>query len=228
VAGYLHGSGEITRTSAIGFLLACVGLLTACSKPPANTPTPESQPSPQTAPAASGGNTLTVVGRSPQVSGGFPSIVILEPLTEGELSPQTDVPFMDQVQQTFSPPILIVRTGQPTEFRNNDDVLHNVRVREDETRSGAFNVAIPTGEKYVFTFPRDGFYDVGCDIHPGMSAEIISTSSPYAAIADPQGGFVIERVPPGSYKAVMYARGQKVERVVTIAEAHAEIDLTTP
>ena len=82
---------------------------------------------------------------------------------------QTDVPYMDQVQQTFTPPVLLVRTGQPTEFRNNDDTLHNVRVREDETKMGAFNVAIPTGEKYVFSFPRDGFYDVGCDIHPGMA-----------------------------------------------------------
>ena len=61
--------------------------------------------------------------------------MIFEPQPGGEMPAQTDVPFMDQVQQTFTPPMLLVRTGQPTEFRNNDDVLHNVRVREDETQT---------------------------------------------------------------------------------------------
>ena len=135
---------------------------------------------------------------------------------------------MDQVQQTFIPSILLVRTGQPTEFHNNDDVLHNVRVREDATRSPAFNVAIPTGETYVFTFVRDGFYDVGCDIHPGMSAEIVSTSTPYATLAREQGDFVIEGVPPGTYKAIVYAGAQKIERTVELAVGKAEIDVTRP
>jgi hypothetical protein len=134
---------------------------------------------------------------------------------------------MDQVQQTFIPSILLVRTGQTTEFRNNDDVLHNVRVREDATHSPAFNVAIPTGEKYLFTFARDGFYDVGCDIHPGMSAQIVSTSSPYVTLADPQGNFVIESVPTGSYTAVMYAGAEKIERSVDLAPDKPELNLTS-
>src|SRR5437879_5513746 len=81
------------------------------------------------------------------------------------------------------------RAGQPGEVRNNDDVLHNVRVREDGTHSPAFNVAIPTGEKFLFTFQRDGFYDVGCDIHPAMAAQIVATTSPYVAVADREGNF---------------------------------------
>jgi len=167
-----------------------------------------------------------VTGRSPVAAGGFPSIVILDPQAAGDVPSQTSVPFMDQVQQAFIPPILFVRTGQPTEFRNNDEVLHNVRVREDATRSPAFNVAIPTGEKYVFTFPRDGFYDVGCDIHPGMSAQIISSSSPYATVADAQGAFVFDNVTPGAYKVVMYSGGERSEKTVEIAPGHSDIDLT--
>jgi plastocyanin len=167
-----------------------------------------------------------VTGRSPGAAGGFPSIVILEPQSAGDMPSQPDVPYMDQVQQTFIPSILFVRTGQPTEFRNNDEVLHNVRVREDATRSPAFNVAIPTGEKYLCTFARDGFYDVGCDIHPGMSAQIISSSSPYATVADAQGAFAFANVTPGTYKVVMYSGGEKSERTIDIAPGQAEIDLT--
>jgi plastocyanin len=199
--------------------------VTACSKPPSTPPKAEqSAPSPS-ASTGGAGSTLTVSGRTPAASGGFPSIVIFDPATGGEMPPQTAAPYMDQVQQTFSPPLLFVRTGQPTEFRNNDDVLHNVRVREDETHTPAFNVAIPTGEKYVFSFPRDGFYDVGCDIHPGMSAQIIATSTPYVTLADTDGNFVLENVPPGSYKAVVYAGGKRIERTIDVAAGAINVDL---
>ena len=172
-----------------------------------------------------GSNPGVVSGRAAAASNGFSAIVILESKAAGDPVPQTDIPYMDQVQQTFTPPVLLVRTGQPTEFRNNDEVLHNVRVREDETKLPGFNVAIPTGEKYVFSFPRDGFYDVGCDIHPGMFAQIVSTSSPYATIADTEGNFSIEGVPAGAYKAVVYAGGKKLEKDIEVP-ASAALDLT--
>ena len=133
---------------------------------------------------------------------------------------------MDQEQQTFIPSILLVRTGQPVDFYNHDDVLHNVRVKDDETKESAFNVAIPTGEKFSHTFARDGFYDVGCDIHPGMSAQILSTTSPWTVVADPSGAFTIANVPNGPYKAIVYAGAQKVEREVNIGAGTSTLDLT--
>ena len=135
---------------------------------------------------------------------------------------------MDQVQQTFIPSVLLVRTGQPVEFKNNDDVLHNVRVREEATRESAFNVAIPTGETYMHTFARDGFYDVGCDIHPGMSAQILASASPYTAIADASGAFSIANVANGPYKAIAYAGSAKIEKEINVATGMAPIDLTKP
>jgi plastocyanin len=154
--------------------------------------------------------------------------VVLESIGGGDPSPQASAPLMDQVQQTFIPSILLVRTGQPVDFLNNDDVLHNVRVRDSETKESAFNVAIPTGEKYTHVFKRDGFYDVGCDIHPGMSAQIVASGSPYAAVADTSGAFEIAGVPNGPYKAIAYAGAQKIEREVTIAAGTSTLDLTHP
>jgi hypothetical protein len=135
---------------------------------------------------------------------------------------------MDQQQQTFIPSILLVRTGQPVDFLNHDDVLHNVRVKNEETKESAFNVAIPTGEKFTHTFQRDGFYDVGCDIHPGMSAQIISSASPYAVLADPSGEFAIGNVPNGPYKAVAYFGAAKIEKEINVAAGAATVDLTRP
>lgn len=159
----------------------------------------------------------TVSGTLPPAAGGFPSIVILEPEGGTAVPAQHEPPYMDQIQQMFIPGVLMVRTGQPVEFRNSDEVLHNVRVREDATHAPSFNVAIPTGEKYVFTFQRDGFYDVGCDIHPGMAAQIVSSHSPYTAVADAEGNFTIENVPAGTYRAIVWAGSQKIEKPLTVA-----------
>lgn len=169
-----------------------------------------------------------VTGRAPAAANGFPAIIVLEPIGGGETSAQAVAPRMDQEQQTFIPSLLVVRTGQPVDFLNHDDVLHNVRVRNDDTKESAFNVAIPTGEKFTHVFKADGFYDVGCDIHPGMSAQIFSSASPYVVLADDAGGFTIPGVPNGPYKAVAYAGAQKIEKEISVSGGSGPLDLTKP
>jgi hypothetical protein len=99
-----------------------------------------------------------------------------------------------------------------------------VRVRNDETKEPAFNVAIPTGASYTHTFPKDGFYDVGCDIHPGMSAVVVSTATPFTALASVDGAFSIANVPPGAYTLTVYADVRKIERQVNVTPGTTEID----
>ena len=72
--------------------------------------------------------TMRIKANVPAARGGMAAVVILEPRTPREFPPQAERPFMDQISETFFPAVLFVRTGQPTEFRNSDDVLHNVRV----------------------------------------------------------------------------------------------------
>jgi plastocyanin len=167
----------------------------------------------------------TITGRVPVPDSPYPAIVIFEPQAP-DASPQPAVPYMDQVQQTFIPQVLFVRTGQPVEFRNNDDVLHNVRVHDASTRTAAFNISIPNGDKFNFVFQKDGFYDVGCDIHPAMGAQIISTTSPFAVAADPQGQFAIDAVPEGTYTASVYSGSKHLTKSVTIGSTNAPLDLT--
>jgi len=50
-----------------------------------------------------------------------------------------------------------------------------------------------------------------------MSAQIVSSNSPYTAVADAEGNFLIENVPAGSYKAIVYAGAQKIEKPLTVA-----------
>jgi plastocyanin len=214
-----------------GLAVTCIAfnLFAACSSSSTESRS-SAQESAAEPPVASGkpadAGPYLVSGKMPAAVGGFPSVLILEAKAAADVRAPSASPYMDQVGQTFIPPVLMVRTGQPVEFHNSDDVLHNVRVREDATRTSTFNVAVPTGEKYVFAFPRDGFYDVGCDIHPGMAAQIVASQSPYTAVADAEGNFSIPNVPTGAYKAVVYTGTQKIERDVTIASGQTHLDVT--
>jgi plastocyanin len=186
----------------------------ACSKPEPPPPAASTAPPPAAAPASTRGR---VVGNVPRPTTGIPIIVVLDPKPPALLLvPQTDKPVMDQVSLTFGPALLFVRTGQPAEFRNSDDTLHNVHVTHDETKESQFNVAIPTGESWSYTFKRDGFYHVGCDIHPAMAADVFASTSPYVALAESDGSFAIDDVQPGSYVATMYSSGRRTQKDVDV------------
>jgi plastocyanin len=199
-------------TRSVRFAIFLGLLMTAgCSKEPAATPPATSAPAP--APASTVG---TVVGTVAGAPSGIPVIVVLEPKAPREFPPPAEHPVMDQVSQTFGPALLFVRTNAPTEFRNSDDTLHNVHVTHEDTKEPQFNVAIPTGETYSYTFKRDGFYHVGCDIHPAMSAEIFAASSPYVALAEGDGRFQVDDVTPGAYVATAYAGAKKMRRDIEV------------
>jgi len=146
----------LRRGRTIGWLAAAV-VVSACSRPEPPAPPPAAATTPAPAPASGAGR---IVGK---VQGGGIAIVVLAPKGARTFPPQEAKPVMDQANLTFTPELLLVRTGQAAEFRNSDDVLHNVNVKHEETREQAFNVAIPTGGSYDHTFGREGFYRVGCD-----------------------------------------------------------------
>jgi len=205
-------------------LVALPFLVAACS-PPKQTP---AESAPPTSPAGAAPVAATqgvVAGRVPTGGPGQSSVVVLQPKAPVEVA-QVLPPVMDQVALTFIPGVLVVRTGHPVDFRNSDDTLHNVRVNEDSTKAGTFNVAIPMGGDYRFTFEKEGFYNVGCDIHPAMSATIYASASPYATLSNTAGQFEIRDVPPGAYNAVVFAGTQRIERPVEVSPARTELDFT--
>ena len=193
-------------------LIAACMAASACS-----TSAPPPSPAVTAAPpsAASSSSASGSVAGSVRAAG--TAVVVLEPKTTRLFLVQSEKPVMDQVGLSFGPELLLVRTGQPVEFRNNDDTLHNVHVSHEETREPAFNVAIPTGGAYTYTFARDGFYRVGCDIHPAMAASIFAASTPFTTLADSAGNFGFADVPAGSWTVTVYADGKQLRKDVEIA-----------
>jgi len=170
----------------------------------------------------------TIVGTAPVAKGEVPSVVVLQPQAPLRYPAQPTMPLMDQVAHQFTPPILVVRTGQPADFRNDDDTLHNVRVYERDHNTGEpmFNVVLPQGGSHTHVFPHDGAYDVRCDMHQSMRALVVSTSSPYATVASQDGAFTLDGVAPGPYLLIAYSGEATVERKVDVSDdQRLDVDL---
>ena len=192
-------------------LIGLCAAVPACSKPDA--PPPPAATAPAASASASSGATGSLAG---VVRAAGTAVVVLEPKSARTFPPQEEKPVMDQAGLTFGPELLLVRTGYPVEFRNSDDTLHNVRVSHEETRTSAFNVAIPTGESFTYTFGQDGFYRVGCDIHPAMAASVFAAASPFATLAGSDGSFTFAGVPAGPWMVTVYTGGKRLQKDVEI------------
>lgn len=153
------------------------------------------------------------------------SLVALEPRGEVELPVKSEPAVMDQVSLEFLPSFLVAQTGQTVEFRNSEDVLHNIRVTEVAGQKPVFNVATPPSGIYSYKFERPGFYNVGCDIHSTMRADIMVMGTPYTATTRADGSFTMSDVAPGQYNLTVYAGASPVVRPVEVKNERTDLGL---
>jgi plastocyanin len=153
------------------------------------------------------------------------TIVVLEPAFAQEFPLPQGSAYMDQSAQTFVPDFVIARTGQPMQFRSSEDILHNVRVENSDTRETVFNVATPPWGSYTHTFTQPGFYNVTCDIHAAMRASILVTASPYTALSGASGEFSFQDVQPGSYRVIGFVDGKRVAKHVMVAAPRTDLSV---
>jgi plastocyanin len=179
--------------------------------------------SPASAPVADAAATPAAAGVA-QVTGTAPigAVVSLQPAS-GEMPLPPGPAVMDQYSKQFVPGVLYVRVGQPVEFRNTEDMGHNVTVNRRGTGAAVFNVETDPQEKYVHTFDRVGQYDVMCSVHPGMQATVIATRSPLAATAGDDGRFSITGVPAGAYTLSVTFEGRTIEQAVNVTGPRTEV-----
>ena len=175
------------------------------------------------APPVSSSSSAPPTATTSEVTGTVPRNAIVT-LLPAQPAPMPEGPaVMDQYAKQFVPNVLYVRVGQPVEFRNSEDMPHNVTVMRRGTGAEVFNVSTEPQQKYVHTFDRVGQFDVTCDIHPGMQATLIATHSPLATIADDGGRFSLPDVKMGSYKLSLTFEGRTVEQPLEVAGARTEV-----
>jgi plastocyanin len=141
--------------------------------------------------AAEGGGNLspasaTVVWLAPMVA---------EPGDPAVVAPMHAV--LQQKNKMFEPHLLVVTKGSTVDFPNRDPWFHNVFSLFNGKR---FDLGLyEAGTSRTVHFDREGVSYIFCNIHPEMSAVVVVLSSPYFAVPNKQGEFVIGSVPPGRY-----------------------------
>ncbi len=108
---------------------------------------------------------------------------------------------LDQRGCLYTPTILAIQTNQKLIVRNSDNCVHNVHCTPTVDGNPAHNdVQMSAGADLTYAFPEpEMFITFKCDIHPWMFAWVNVFDSPYYAISDQEGKFVIKNVPLGKY-----------------------------
>ena len=169
-----------------------------------------------------------VFGQAPAAVGGIPSVIMLSPAPgENNSAPVFDPnPVIDQFGLVFSPSILLIGMGQSVTFTNSESLAHNVNLRQIETDAMVLNVDTDPTESAQYTFDESGGYDVRCDVHPGMTAFVFASPTPYTVFANLDGEFTLSGVPPGSYTLTVWSTDEALnsERTVEVGEGRTEFD----
>lgn len=129
---------------------------------------------------------------------------------------------LTQKNKSFEPHILVVSAGAVVEFPNHDPFFHNVFSLFEGKR---FDLGLyEAGTSRKVRFDRPGISYIFCNIHPEMSAVVITIASPLYAISNADGQLTLAGVPFGRYMLHVWSEGMGPEtedppaREITIAE----------
>ncbi len=136
-------------------------------------------------------------------------------------------PRLVQKNKTFEPHILVVPAGSMVEFPNRDPFFHNVFSLFEGKR---FDLGLyEAGTSRMVRFDRPGISYIFCNIHPEMSAVVITMATPYYATAATDGQITLADVPYGRYILHVWSEGmgpenvQPLTREITITETSSSL-----
>jgi hypothetical protein len=150
---------------------------------------------------------LHLVSSMPGKSRPVPAVIWLEPLpgTSG-------VPFLPnghytllQKNRTFIPHLQVIPVGSVVQFPNADPFFHNVFSLFEGKR---FDLGLyEAGSSKSATFSRQGVSYIFCNIHPEMSAVVLTLSTALYAVADDKNAVDLRGIPPGDYELHLWIEG---------------------
>src|SRR6202022_2453626 len=144
----------------------------------------------------------TVVWLTPMTGAGG------EATTAGPPSPSAN-PRLVQKNKSFDPHILVVPVGSMVEFPNRDPFFHNVFSLFEGKR---FDLGLyEAGTSRMVRFDRPGISYIFCNIHPEMSAVVITMATPLYAIASADGQLTLTAVPYGRHMLHIWSEGMGPE-----------------
>lgn len=126
------------------------------------------------------------------------AVVIIRGLQPDKSRNHAETISLDNKNCAFVPHVQVASIGSEILLLNSDPILHDAHARMG--RDTLFNVGLPSWRQVKKRLTREGIVKIECDVlHTWQSAYIVVTSSPYFAVTDGKGEFVIEGVAAGRY-----------------------------
>ncbi|MGH7960531.1 MAG: methylamine utilization protein [Candidatus Binatia bacterium] len=138
---------------------------------------------------------------------------------------------MDQVHRAFVPSLLPVVVGTEVRFPNYDQIHHHVYSFSEAKN---FELPLYKGEDAPpVLFDKVGVVKVGCNIHDWMSGTILVLPTPYSAVTDESGRFVLRDLPHGIYPLAAWHELSRVKvedtlQQVQVSESAQVVTFTLP
>ena len=144
-------------------------------------------------------------------------VVFLEGVeSDGDFALPRKNPVLSQKNRRFTPKVLPVMKDTTVDFPNDDSIFHNV-FSLSETQSFDLDI-YPPGQSKSVTFPTTGWVKIHCSIHPQMLGHIIVLETPFFAVTDQKGIFVLSGVPDGEYTLkTWYEFGGEISKDIKVS-----------
>lgn len=123
-----------------------------------------------------------------------------------------------QKDKRFVPHVLAVPLGSAVDFRNEDEIFHNVFSLSPAAK---FDTGLHKGgTSSEVKFDKPGVIELLCNIHSTMLGYLVVVDTPWYAVADGSGAFQIKGVPPGDYEATVWHESANApqKRKITVAD----------
>jgi len=138
--------------------------------------------------------------------------------------PRRAAQVVDQINKTFVPDLLPVVVGTLVHFPNHDQIHHHVY---SFSPAKTFELPLYKGEDAApVLFDKVGVVKIGCNIHDWMSGIILVLPTPYFAVTDHDGQFVLRDLPAGSYTVSAWHALSKLKPEESARPLQVSQDLT--
>jgi plastocyanin len=131
---------------------------------------------------------------------------------------------LDNKQCAFVPHVQVAVVGSEVLLKNSDPILHTVHARLGHET--LFNVGLPTWRQVTKRLYRPGVVKIDCDVlHTWMSATIVITDTPYLAVSDHNGNFLVDELPAGRYRAEIWHEKLGTKTIGVALDGNKELSL---
>jgi plastocyanin len=155
-------------------------------------------------------------------------VVYLDAIPGKKFDPPAAHAVMDQRDMKFVPHILVVSRGTTVDFKNSDQVAHNIywpSIGGNKALRHNLTILSPDHTK-IFLFDNPGAAQLLCNLHPEMSGYVFVVPTPYFALTSSDGTFTLENVPPGSYTLKTWSEdGKTSTQSITVTDQATKIDV---